>query len=84
MPNRKSKPDVAKNALRVVEELIGEPLTKTISKKSLISQIMSEMGAKGGKIGGARRKANLTPERRREIASQAARARWQKDTKEAT
>jgi hypothetical protein len=39
---------------------------------------MSEMGEKGGKIGGKRRLETLTPERRREIALSAARARWSK------
>ena len=77
MPKRKSKKDVAQNALRVVEEVIGEPLgKKKLDRKSLISQVMSEMGAKGGKIGGKARAEKLSPERKREIASQAARARW--------
>lgn len=38
-----------------------------------------------GKIGAKKRHANLTPERRREIARAAARARWkQKDQDEST
>jgi len=32
--------------------------------------------AKGGKIGGARRAAALSPEKRREIAKKAAKSRW--------
>jgi hypothetical protein len=80
MPKRKSKKDVAQNALRVVEELIGEPLAnKKLNKKSLISQVMSEMGARGGRIGGRNRASKLTPEKRREIASLAARTRWKKE-----
>jgi hypothetical protein len=79
MPKRKSSLDVAQNARRVFEESIGAPLTpKKQDRKSLISQVMSEMGSKGGKIGGKRRAENLSPERKREIASQAARARWGK------
>jgi hypothetical protein len=35
------------------------------------------LGRRGGKIGGKRRLETLTPERRREIAQLAARARWQ-------
>jgi hypothetical protein len=35
------------------------------------------LGRLGGRIGGKRRLETLTPERRREIAQQAARARWQ-------
>lgn len=38
-------------------------------------------GEAGGKKGGDARSAALTPERRREIASKAAKARWAKATK---
>ena len=38
--------------------------------------VMAEMGSKGGKIGGKRRAANMSPEQRRASASLAARARW--------
>lgn len=73
----KSKRDVAQNALRVVEELIGEPLAnKKIDRRSIVSQVMAEMGSKGGKIGGKKRAEKLSPERKREIAMLAARARW--------
>jgi len=44
--------------------------------KSDISRVMSEMGRKGGKIGGKRRLETLSQERRQEIALNAARARW--------
>jgi len=37
------------------------------------------LGRKGGLKGGKARAANLTPERRREIAKKAAAARWRKD-----
>jgi hypothetical protein len=39
---------------------------------------MAELGKRGGKIGGKRRKESLTRERRIEIALKAARARWDK------
>jgi hypothetical protein len=42
-----------------------------------------EYFAKQGRIGAAKRKANLTPERRREIARLAAETRWKK-AKEST
>lgn len=35
-----------------------------------------ELGRQGGLIGGKRRAEKLSPERRRQIAQQAARARW--------
>jgi hypothetical protein len=44
--------------------------------KSDISRVMAEMGRRGGKIGGKRKLETLSPERRKEIALNAARARW--------
>ena len=41
-----------------------------------VRSVMAEMGSKGGKIGGKRRAANMSPEQRRASASRAARARW--------
>ena len=38
-----------------------------------------EFARRGGKKGGKARAAKLTPERRREIAQRAARARWSKE-----
>jgi len=77
MPKRNSKLDDAQNALRVVEEAIGGKLVQKPSK-SLISQVMSKMGEKGGKIGGKRRLETMTPEERSQAALKAARARWSK------
>jgi hypothetical protein len=39
---------------------------------------MSKLGAKGGKVSGARRMTNLSEEQRGAIALKAARARWAK------
>jgi hypothetical protein len=44
----------------------------------IISQVMSAMGRKGGKVGGKRRLETMTPEKRSEIAMIAAKARWEK------
>ena len=46
--------------------------------KSVVSQLMAQMGRKGGKIGGKRRAANMTDEQRSAAASMAAKARWAK------
>jgi hypothetical protein len=43
-----------------------------------ISKYMAAIGRKGGKIGGKRRLTTLTKEERKRIATNAARARWQK------
>lgn len=58
-------------AFEVVRELTHDP-----SEGKKPSQV--ESGKRGGLKGGPARKAKLTPERRREIARQAARARWGK------
>jgi hypothetical protein len=48
---------------------------KVVSKA--VSRIMAQMGSRGGKIGGKRR-LEMPPERRRQLASDAAKARWAK------
>jgi hypothetical protein len=47
-----------------------------------ISEYMAVIGRKGGKIGGKRRLTTLTKEQRKRIATNAARARWQKNRKQ--
>jgi hypothetical protein len=69
--------DVNQLAHRLVQESTAEPsLTKT-----QISELMAEMGRKGGKIGGKRRMQTMTPEERSQRALQAAQARWAKPKK---
>ena len=43
-----------------------------------LSAYMARLGAKGGKVGGARRMATMTPQERSAVALKAARARWRK------
>ncbi|MGH9686525.1 MAG: hypothetical protein ACRD5K_05475 [Candidatus Acidiferrales bacterium] len=54
-------------------------------RRDLISEVMREMGRKGGKAargkGGKNRMAALTPEQRKELAKKAAQARWAKTKK---
>jgi hypothetical protein len=45
-----------------------------------VSRVMAAMGRKGGKIGGRRRAESLSDVQRKEIARQAARARWDKQS----
>jgi hypothetical protein len=80
MPRRKSieSEDEVQSAHRVFETLMAESETVHLS---LISRVMSEMGKKGGSKGGKMRLVTLTPERRSEIASLAAKKRWSKKTK---
>jgi hypothetical protein len=81
MPKRssKAKPDDVQNAKRVFDHVIEqtESMSMTvIGNPALLSEVMREMGRRGGQIGGKRRLVTLSDERRREIASQAAKARW--------
>jgi hypothetical protein len=48
--------------------------------KAQISMLMSQLGKKGGKIGGKRRLETMTAKERSAAASNAAKARWEKIT----
>lgn len=74
MPKRSSKGDFAQNALRVVEISTGEVLRPHKKDAAAVS-----LGRRGGLKGGVARKEKLSPERRREIASAAARKRWERE-----
>jgi hypothetical protein len=82
MHGRSSNGDVAQNALRVVEQAIGEPLKparKTIAfPRKPKNPAAVALGKLGGMKGGKARAAELSPERRKEIAQKAAKARWAK------
>lgn len=71
MPKRSSKKDTAQNALRVVEQAIGESLVHKVKDPAAVS-----LGRKGGLKGGKARAEKLSPERRKEIAQRAAAKRW--------
>ena len=72
--SRESKRDTAQNARRVIEQAIGAPLALHKKDPAAVS-----LGRRGGLKGGKVRSQRLSPERKREIASLAARARWKKE-----
>jgi hypothetical protein len=87
MPSRSStskpKEDFSQRAFRLVQELTGEKPTlakpdvaTALDSAELRQQVMREMGRRGGQKGGKKRAKVLTPEKRSEIASKAAKARW--------
>ena len=89
MPKRISKPKktprhVNQNTLRVVQESTREAKETPAPSRSLISQIMAEMGRKGGKIGGKRRLETMTPAERSKVGLKAAQTRWAKAKKKAS
>jgi hypothetical protein len=49
--------------------------------KAQVSLLMSQLGRKGGKKGGKRRMATMTPEQRSQVALKAAQTRWSKRKK---
>lgn len=82
MPKRLKNPDVAQNARRVFDEAVASVEETTVTA-GMVSLVMTELGRRGGRIGGKRRLVTMTPERRQEIARLAARKRWGKRTSKA-
>ena len=76
MPKRSSKLDDAQNALRIVEQAIGESLSQKQKNPAAVA-----LGRKGGLRGGRVRAETLTAKQRKEIAQRAARARWAENKK---
>jgi len=73
--------DAVQNARRVVLESTEQTSLDVVSNPSLLSQVMAEMGRRGGKIGGKRRLETMTDSQRTQVARNAAKARWGKKTK---
>lgn len=79
---RAPQEDINQFAHRMVQESTAEAAGEAeIMTKAQISQLMAEMGRRGGKIGGKRRMETMTPERRSQVALKAAKARWSKAVK---
>jgi hypothetical protein len=81
MPKRISKkkpePDANQTAFRVLSEATQDkPAAEPTALAATISQVMADMGRKGGKIGGKRRLETMSAKERKDRASQAANARW--------
>lgn len=80
MPKRSSKKpptDPNEAAHAVLKRLAAsvEPPDPTAAERRAMAAIL---GSRGGKKGGKARAASLTPERRAEIARNAAKSRWNK------
>jgi hypothetical protein len=79
MPQRSSKrTDFVQNARRMVDESIRPHETALKLNPSLISQVMAEMGRKGGKAGGKSRMESMGEKGRSEFGRAAVNARWAK------
>jgi hypothetical protein len=77
MKKRKKVEDFNEAAFRVVTESTAEPIPITAVKKRKNPAAVA-LGRLGGRKGAKGRMEKMTPERRREIAMRAARARWTK------
>jgi hypothetical protein len=75
--NRKPKPDFNQVAQDLVRRSTEAPGPVEVSQSD-ISRVMRELGSRGGKKGGVSRMALLTDAERRDLASKAGRARWDK------
>jgi hypothetical protein len=73
--SKQKSEDVNELAFRLVSEATG---TEAEPPQEGKNPAAVALGRLGGKVGGKARAAKLTPERRRETAQKAARARWAK------
>lgn len=71
---------MAHRSLDAIDKLTEE-LPKDVPPPLTIHDVMSEMGRRGGKIGGKQRLVTMTPQERTAAALKAARARWKKAKK---
>lgn len=80
MKKRKKEEDFNEAAFRVVRESTFEtiPITSVSKRKNAAAVALGRLGGKKGAKG---RMEKMTPERRREIASKAARERWAQEKK---
>ena len=75
MPKRSSTPkDVNQAARRIVDIVTGE----SILEEDTRNQAAVSLGRLGGLKGGKARAKALSPQKRKEIAEKAAKARWSK------
>ena len=77
-----SDPNVMAHRMVEITSQAQEGDKKAPLERSLISEVMAEMGRRGGKKGGKRRLETMTPEERSRIALNAARVRWAKRPKQ--
>lgn len=81
MPKRSSK-DENELAKSIVDEIIKETESDEWCTTLIKNPAAVALGKLGGLKGGKARAASLTPERRKEIATKAAKTRWKKSSLE--
>jgi hypothetical protein len=78
---RRESQDINQFAASVVAQSNGSQLPVDLDDKAIVSQIMREMGRRGGKKGAAALNGSLTAKERTMSARRAALARWGKRAK---
>jgi len=78
---RRKTQDINQFAASVVARSTGSDLPVDLDDRSTVSQIMREMGRRGGLKGAATLNARLSPAQRKASARRAAEARWGKKEK---
>jgi hypothetical protein len=81
MPKRISKKLADSNQIAAGVVAAATSDTPESTQPALYSQVMAEMGRKGGKIGGKRSLETMTPAERKRRAKKAAESRWKKPAK---
>ena len=77
MPKRSSKKQIPKDLNELVASIVDEATSETSSRLPIGKNVHAvALGRLGGKKGGPARAGKLTSEQRKEIAKNAAQARW--------
>jgi hypothetical protein len=76
MPERSRKPKRPRDLNQLAKAIVDEATGQAEPVEDTRDPLAVELGRRGGLKGGKARAAKLTPERRREIAQQAAQSRW--------
>ncbi|MFZ2405412.1 MAG: hypothetical protein WAW41_09775 [Methylobacter sp.] len=78
MGKKKTPRDINQLASFIVDQATSENKPEATDEQLQKNQAAVELGRLGGMKGGKARVEKLTPEKRKEIAKKAARARWSK------
>lgn len=82
MPKRLSKRknirDMNVLAAHIVEQSTGQPIPKNVAEESIKNPAAVALGRQGGLKSAKARMEKISPERRKEIAKNAAQSRWAK------
>jgi hypothetical protein len=78
-PKRPKRPrDINQLAYQIVQESTGQAPEQEAEAEDPIKAAAAALGRRGGLKGGPARAKKLSPQKRREIAKIAAKARWEK------